>query len=138
MSLQQAERAAVSRQLREETAQQLYALVLQLDAAERNFGDEKGLSALRTARDLSSGILNDVRALADTILSSSATELRLDVSDDGQGFDVIAVERATVGVGLFELREMLANVHGRLEIESVPGRGTRVVATVRLDQGDTA
>jgi hypothetical protein len=48
------------------------------------------------------------------------------------------MELSGQGVGLFQLREMLANVHGQLGIESAHGHGTRVIATARLDQGDTA
>ncbi len=70
-------------------------------------------------------------------LSSTPTELRLEVADDGKGFDVRSLEQERLGVGLFQARELLASVHGKLEIASLPGRGTRLIATARLDQGDT-
>ena len=70
-------------------------------------------------------------------LSSTTNTLRLDVTDDGKGFDAGATERSGLCVGLFQARELLANAHGSLEIHSLPGCGTRVVATARLDQGDT-
>ncbi len=70
-------------------------------------------------------------------LSSTVGELRLEVTDDGRGFDVEETERERLCVGLFQARELVANVHGLLKIESAPGHGTRVIARARLDQGDT-
>jgi signal transduction histidine kinase len=58
---------------------------------------------------------------------------RLEVEDDGAGFDVAEAESRRPGMGLFSMRERIALVHGRLEIDSAPGRGTRVTATVPLD-----
>jgi signal transduction histidine kinase len=53
------------------------------------------------------------------------------IEDDGAGFDQRAV-RAD-GVGLLGMRERLALIEGRLEIESRPGAGTTVVAEVPLE-----
>ena len=52
------------------------------------------------------------------------------IEDDGAGFDQRAV-RAD-GIGLLGMRERLALLDGRLEIESRPGAGTTVVAEVPL------
>ena len=57
----------------------------------------------------------------------------LEVTDDGAGFDVAEAESRRPGMGLFSMRERVALVHGELEIDSAPGRGTRVTATVPLD-----
>lgn len=59
---------------------------------------------------------------------------RLDVRDDGQGMDVGEAERG--GFGLFSMRERVALVNGTFELESRPGDGTRVVATVALADED--
>jgi signal transduction histidine kinase len=52
------------------------------------------------------------------------------IEDDGSGFDPRAAR--TDGVGLLGMRERLALIDGRLEIESRPGAGTTVVALVPL------
>jgi two-component system sensor histidine kinase DegS len=52
------------------------------------------------------------------------------IEDDGAGFDQRS-ERED-GVGLLGMRERLALLDGRLEIESRPGAGTTVVAEVPL------
>jgi len=52
------------------------------------------------------------------------------IEDDGAGFDQRTVRGG--GVGLIGMRERLALLDGRLEIESRPGAGTTVVAEVPL------
>ena len=55
--------------------------------------------------------------------------LRLEVRDDGAGFDPGA---ATDGVGLAGMRDRLAAVGGDLRIASSPGRGTRITGRIPL------
>lgn len=57
------------------------------------------------------------------------------LEDDGRGFEVEdAIQRESLG--LFEMQERAAAVGGRLEIRSVPGRGTRVEASIPLAAPD--
>jgi signal transduction histidine kinase len=51
--------------------------------------------------------------------------LNLTVSDTGRGFD-----SATMGVGLTNMTDRLSAIGGQLEIDTAPGRGTRVTAVV--------
>jgi PAS domain S-box-containing protein len=62
-------------------------------------------------------------------LTGRANELRLDVTDNGIGFDV---EQAglTKGVGLINMRERMHLVGGELNLSSKPGAGTLVMARV--------
>jgi signal transduction histidine kinase len=55
--------------------------------------------------------------------------LRLEVRDDGAGFDP---EDVTGGVGFTSMRDRLAAVGGELAIWSSPGRGTRVTASIPI------
>jgi signal transduction histidine kinase len=55
--------------------------------------------------------------------------LRLEVRDDGAGFDSQGV---TSGIGFASMRDRLAAVSGDLAITSSPGRGTRVTASIPL------
>jgi signal transduction histidine kinase len=57
----------------------------------------------------------------------------LEVADDGPGFDLAAVEAERRGMGLFVMRERMALIDGRLEIESSPGAGTLVRASAPID-----
>jgi len=58
----------------------------------------------------------------------------LEVVDDGRGFDVRRAEERRPGMGLFSMRERVGLANGTLSVESAPGRGTRVVATVPLTE----
>ncbi|HET8950760.1 MAG TPA: sensor histidine kinase [Solirubrobacteraceae bacterium] len=57
--------------------------------------------------------------------------LLFEVRDDGQGFDLGAVD---AGVGLTSMRDRLAAVGGELVIVSAPGKGTRVIGRIPLGQ----
>jgi signal transduction histidine kinase len=82
--------------------------------------------------------LNNVakHAQADRVmvaLSYDGEVIRLLVEDNGQGFDVaerLAVSAMPGGIGLLGMRERFELLGGRLEIESQPGRGTRLLASV--------
>jgi len=56
----------------------------------------------------------------------------LEVIDDGAGFDVAEAERRRPGMGLFTMRERVALAGGSFDIESAPGEGTRVIASVPI------
>ena len=62
-------------------------------------------------------------------------EVRLRVEDDGVGFDDTSkTERGSRGFALFSIRQRLGEFGGRLEVESKPGRGTRVTISTPLQQ----
>jgi len=58
-----------------------------------------------------------------------ADELHLVVTDKGAGFDVQEA-RHKGGLGLLSMQERINLVHGKLNVESASGLGTRVIATV--------
>jgi signal transduction histidine kinase len=56
-------------------------------------------------------------------------KLRVIVSDRGPGFDSSKLDRQGIqlgGLGLFSIRERMASFGGKLQIDSTPGRGTRI------------
>lgn len=67
------------------------------------------------------------------ILAASDTEARLIVEDDGQGFELNDLKGGagpSARLGLLGVRERLALVGGRLEIETAPGAGTTLLIHV--------
>ncbi|HYG09816.1 MAG TPA: triple tyrosine motif-containing protein, partial [Pyrinomonadaceae bacterium] len=60
----------------------------------------------------------------------------LRIEDDGQGFDVHTTGAASNGggFGLRGMRERLIRIGGTLSVESLPGRGTKITATVPLGE----
>ena len=66
---------------------------------------------------------------------SDTGALRLEVRDDGAGFDP---EHVVDGLGLTSMRERLAAVGGELVIVSSPGHGTRILGTVPVSRVPSA
>jgi signal transduction histidine kinase len=66
-----------------------------------------------------------------------SNRLRIDVEDEGAGFDRDRIGRpgavAEVGFGLFSIRGRLGLIGGQLEMESVPGRGSRFTLFAPLE-----
>ena len=71
--------------------------------------------------------------------SLTSTALSVTIIDNGCGFDPVAANETPPGVnarrqgfGLVNMRERLEGVHGRCEIQSQRGTGTRVTLTINL------
>jgi two-component system NarL family sensor kinase len=64
------------------------------------------------------------------IVVATGDAARLEITDDGHGFDAEAPVSPPAARGLFVMAERAALVDGKLQIDSTPERGTRIVATV--------
>ncbi|MBI1733908.1 MAG: PAS domain S-box protein [Candidatus Rokubacteria bacterium] len=65
--------------------------------------------------------------------------VRCVVADDGSGFvPADVVSRAERGLGLIGIEERLAPLGGKLEIDSAPGLGTRLMVTIPLSHDGVA
>ena len=67
---------------------------------------------------------------AKVVIAKAEDWLRIQVEDDGVGFDV-AKSRAA-GFGLFSIRERLEHIGGHLRVKSKPGHGTMVALAIPL------
>jgi len=65
----------------------------------------------------------------DVTLRKTVNEVQLELIDSGIGFDV-EEEKRNRGLGLVSMQERVHLVHGTFFVESAPGKGTRIVATV--------
>jgi signal transduction histidine kinase len=82
----------------------------------------------RVAQEALNNVLKHARASRVTLAFEAADgRARLEVADDGAGFDP---DRPGGGLGLAGMRERAAHVKGVLRIESAPGAGTRIVVEV--------
>jgi signal transduction histidine kinase len=73
-------------------------------------------------------------------LSCSDSSVKLVIEDDGRGFDLDHVAGPTREgrLGLYGMRERAGLLGGRLQIQTDPGRGTRIVAEIpRSKRGST-
>ncbi|MEE8373311.1 MAG: GAF domain-containing protein, partial [Dehalococcoidia bacterium] len=69
-------------------------------------------------------------------LKASDSEVTAVIEDDGKGFDVSAVFRATSktrSLGLLGIRERVALLSGSFDVSSEAGKGTRITVEIPLD-----
>jgi two-component system, NarL family, sensor histidine kinase UhpB len=93
------------------------------------YSKEVSTAAFRIVQEALTNIVRHSGAASARIIARhSSDELQLDISDDGRGMDVARSRREHLGVvGMSERAHMLG---GSMEIDSAPGRGTRI--SVRL------
>ncbi len=93
-------------------------------------GADLSIAAFRIVQEALTNAARHAGAAVVTVrLTGMAGRLDILVEDPGKGFDLAAVQRST---GLSGMRERAALLGGRFVIDSVPGRGTRVVAELPL------
>ncbi len=86
--------------------------------------DAVGGELLRVVQEALTNVRRHSEADRVTVsLSATGDQLRIEVSDNGRGFDPENVE---FGVGLRSMRERAGVLDGELRVESEPGNGTRV------------
>ncbi|WIE71400.1 sensor histidine kinase [Curtobacterium sp. MCJR17_020] len=107
-----------------------------VDVAEAALPMDVQTALLRIAQG---AVANVVQHAAATHVRLSLTvdgqEARLTIADDGVGFDPVAVHDrsgTTDSFGLRATEERVEQFGGRLEIDSAPGRGTTLVATLEV------
>jgi signal transduction histidine kinase len=89
------------------------------------------LSLLRIAQEALSNVARHAAASRVVVTLSYVGEtVTLDVDDDGIGFDGQPGPQVDGGFGLLGMRERIAAAGGTLAIESVPGQGTTIAASV--------
>ncbi len=86
---------------------------------------EEGL--FRVAQEALANVARHSKAtLVQIILSTTGDTVTLSVADNGQGFDTARSEHP--GVGLLSMQERMRALGGDVEVESTPGKGTRITA----------
>jgi signal transduction histidine kinase len=71
-------------------------------------------------------------------LSASAEEVVLTVRDDGKGYDPGGRESTSGGFGVLIMRERMRALGGAFTVESRPGEGTTVRASLPLSAGPSS
>jgi len=91
----------------------------------------------QAVRELLHNVAKYARARRVVISAAVQDEfVRIEVSDDGIGFDpkaVIEKRDEDSGFGLFSIRERLGHFNGEMELNSAAGRGARIVLTAPLE-----
>ena len=101
------------------------------DGADEKLNTHQRVFLFRAVRELLYNIVKHAGATeAEVRISSDPGGILIEVADDGAGFDIRVPDEKKngpdPGFGLFSIREQLQYYGGRLDIESEPGKGTRV------------
>jgi signal transduction histidine kinase len=99
----------------------------------RPLPSETEVTLLRVAQEALANAARHAGASAVALtLAFGDDQVSLDVTDDGVGFDPAAPRsgNGSGGYGLTAMRERVAALRGSLDVESGPGQGTTVVATI--------
>jgi signal transduction histidine kinase len=102
------------------------------DQVPAELGDGVAISLFRVLQEaLSNSVKHSGAHRCAVTLRGTDGMLKLDVVDDGRGFDAAAARRGN-GLGLISMQERLSLVDGAIVVESRPGAGTAIRATVPL------
>ena len=96
------------------------------------------LAIYRIGQEALTNVVKHARASRVKVhLRLSASAVRLDVADDGCGFDAARVgSERRAGLGLASMRERMDHLHGRLALRSRPGKGSQLSVTCPLEIAD--
>ncbi|HYL40448.1 MAG TPA: GAF domain-containing sensor histidine kinase, partial [Candidatus Binatus sp.] len=93
---------------------------------------------VQIAREALSNVARHARARhASLSVRLDPARITLAVEDDGRGFDPTA-RRVAGHFGLSNLRDRAAAVGGDAKIESAPGKGTRIIVSLPIPEGESA
>lgn len=92
---------------------------------------EKKIALFRIAQEALTNCAKHARASAIAIeFDAGADHLLLSVADDGVGIDLAGTGGNKSGLGLLSMQERAESIGGRWQIESTPGKGTRISVSV--------
>jgi two-component system sensor histidine kinase UhpB len=96
------------------------------------------LAIYRVAQEALTNVVKHARATRVQVrLGLTASSVRLDVYDDGCGFDAARVATGRrAGLGLASMRERMDHLRGRLALHSSPGKGSRLTVTCPVESLD--
>lgn len=98
------------------------------------FSDSQEINLFRFLQETLKNIIQHSNAANATIrLRHESRRIRIEVSDDGVGFERIPPHSKSprrMGLGLSGIEERISLLNGRFELTSKPGSGTRIIATI--------
>ncbi len=121
---------------RQLTPERKIALTIGEDLPGTSPSEEVGVELLRVVQEaLTNARRHSGASNVGLRLRAEGEALVAEVTDDGRGFDPVAVEG---GVGLVGMRERVEAVGGEIEVSSRPGAGTKLAVRVPLGDGTRA
>lgn len=106
------------------------------DGLKKPLTDEASIFLFQSVRELLSNTAKHAQAHSIEVSTiKDGSSMRITVADDGIGFASTKVERKirkNEGLGLFNVRERLRNLGGRVEVQSRKGEGTTITLIAPL------
>jgi len=110
---------------------------LQLQGAGVQPGTLVKITAFRTVQEALTNAFRHAQGAGQRVRAEYVQDqLILSISDEGDGFDVSSLGQYSSGLGLPGLRERLKAIGGVFRIDTNPGEGTTLVATIPLQVND--
>ncbi len=124
-----------------EQMRERHGLTVRVRADERAdpAAEDVAVLCFQAVRELLFNVVKHARTDAAEVSMSpvDGRSLRIVVADRGAGFDASAGHGRGENLGLFGIRERIESIGGQVEIDSAPGRGTRVTLQAPLRQAAT-
>jgi signal transduction histidine kinase len=93
----------------------------------------------RIAQEAMNNVAKHSQATSAAVKLAFSPELvRVSVEDNGVGFDPSRPKSGETGLGLTHMREGTEGLGGRLTVGSAPGKGTKIMVEVPLEESDVA
>jgi signal transduction histidine kinase len=103
---------------------------VRVENGEVDLAEDRSIVLFRILQESLTNIARHAEARnVEILLRRNATHVRLDIKDDGKGFDAEAAGKKKT-FGLLGIRERVIMLHGNLNISSVPGEGTQVSVSI--------
>jgi signal transduction histidine kinase len=120
-------------------AREQYGLSAQFedDGLDKPVSEDIRVMLFQAVRELLVNVAKHARANEVKVsVQKAADEIRIEVEDNGKGFDISRKRPHNMtsgGFGLFSIRERLGHMGGRFNIESKPDKGTLIILAAPLE-----
>lgn len=95
-----------------------------IDSVERILSSKQATALFRIVQEAVNNSMKYAEATQITVtVRSNASGIHICVEDNGKGFDIQSISR---GFGLNNMQQHAAEIAGKIQIDSVAGRGTRI------------
>jgi signal transduction histidine kinase len=108
------------------------------DGRPKPLEDDIQILLFRNVRELLINIVKHARAKNVKVsIRRIRQQISVSVEDDGKGFEHSELSSSS-GFGIFSIRERLEQLAGHIEIESEPGRGSKITMTAPIKRDKIA
>jgi PAS domain S-box-containing protein len=109
---------------------------LTADVANEKFSPEISITCYRVIQEAITNVIRHANAKnVNVILKIDSDSLKLNIEDDGKGFDIRSARKKALGgasIGVLGMQERVELVGGELSIHSYPEKGTKISAVFPL------